>query len=268
VLGEWLAGAFPHLEGRPLAEDDLRDLFGHDLDWYRVVEKPFSVWLEGAKGEELQAETPLTRHDLDFLREGPSDPLELAWAIIERKQPRWLMPETKIPLINIYLTTEPRRVAALSASLCSIPYDYAARQKIGGTTLNFFIFKQLPVLPPSSFTAADLDFITPPVLELTYTSHAMRLWAEDLGHNRPPFAWDEERRAQLRAEVDAFFAIKYGLTREELVYVLDPAKAKGPDYPSETFRVLQKNEIARYGEYRTERLVLAAFDRLTGAGGQ
>jgi hypothetical protein len=29
--------------------------------------------------------------------------------------------------------------------------------------------------------------------------------------------------------------------------------------------VLQKNEIARLGEYRTERLVLAAFDRLTGA---
>ena len=103
------------------------------------------------------------------------------------------------------------------------------------------------------------------MLELTYTSHAMRPWAEDLGHQGPPFAWDEERRAQLRAELDAFFAMKYGLTRDELVYVLDPAKAKGPDYPSETFRVLQKNEIARFGEYRTERLVLAAFNRLTGA---
>ena len=122
------------------------------------------------------------------------------------------------------------------------------------------------MLPPSAFTDADLDFITPRVLELTYTSHAMRPWAEDLGHHGPPFAWDEERRAQLRAELDAFFARKYGLTRDELVYVLDPAKAKGPDYPSETFRVLQKNEIARFGEYRTERLVLAAFDRLTGTG--
>lgn len=80
--------------------------------------------------------------------------------------------------------------------------------------------------------------------------------------------WAEDRRAQLRAELDAFFAIKYGLSRGELVYVLDPAKAKGPDYPSETFRVLQKNELTRFGEYRTERLVLAAFDRLTGAGGR
>jgi hypothetical protein len=30
--------------------------------------------------------------------------------------------------------------------------------------------------------------------------------------------------------------------------------------------VLQKNETLRFGEYRTERLVLAAFGRLTGAG--
>jgi hypothetical protein len=49
---------------------------------------------------------------------------------------------------------------------------------------------------------------------------------------------------------------------------LDPAGLLGPapDYPSETFRLLQKNEIARFGEYRTERLVLAAFDRLTCNG--
>ncbi len=60
------------------------------------------------------------------------------------------------------------------------------------------------------FQPSDLDFITPRVLALSYTSHAMRLWAEDLGHQGPPFAWDDERRARLRAELDAFFAMKYG----------------------------------------------------------
>jgi hypothetical protein len=54
--------------------------------------------------------------------------------------------------------------------------------------------------------------------------------------------------------------IAYGLTRDELRYILDPADVKGPDYPSESFRVLKKNEIARFGEYRTARLVLAAYD--------
>ena len=89
----------------------------------------------------------------------------------------------------------------------------------------------------------------------------MAPFARDLGYDGPPFAWDEDRRAQLRAELDAWYARAYGLTRDELRYILDPADVKGPDYPSETFRVLKKNEIARFGEYRTARLVLAAYDR-------
>ena len=36
----------------------------------------------------------------------------------------------------------------------------------------------------------------------------------------------------------------------------------GAGYPSETFRVLKKTDIARHGEYRTARLVLAAWDRM------
>ena len=89
----------------------------------------------------------------------------------------------------------------------------------------------------------------------------MAPFARDLGYDGPPFAWDEDRRAQLRAELDAWYARAYGLTRDELRYILDPADVKGPDYPSETFRVLKKNEIARFGEYRTARLVLQAWDR-------
>ena len=38
----------------------------------------------------------------------------------------------------------------------------------------------------------------------------------------------------------------------------------GDDYPSETFRVLKNNEIRKYGEYRTQRLVLEAWDGLSG----
>src|SRR5690606_11643409 len=157
-----------------------------------------------------------------------------------------------------------RLAGALNASLCSLTLDYICRQKIGGTHLKYNVFKQNAVLPPSDYTPEDLSFLTPRVLELTYTSHAMRLWAEDLGHAGPPFAFDPERRALLRAELDAFFARKYGLARDELRYILDPTDVKGPDYPSETFRVLKQKEEARYGQYRTRRLVLAAFDRLTG----
>ena len=43
---------------------------------------------------------------------------------------------------------------------------------------------------------------------------------------------------------------------------IDPHSVMGEDYPSETFRVLKDNEIAKYGEYRTQRLVLEAWDRM------
>jgi hypothetical protein len=164
-----------------------------------------------------------------------------------------------MPILFIADSIDAHHCAALTGDLSTIVLDYFVRQKAGGINLNFFYVEQLPVLPPV-YTAADLAFIVPRVLELTYTSHSMASFARDLGHDGPPFAWDEERRASLRAELDAWYARAYGLDRDELRYILDPADVKGPDYPSETFRVLKKNEIARFGEYRTARLVLAAWD--------
>ena len=52
------------------------------------------------------------------------------------------------------------------------------------------------------------------------------------------------------------------LTRDELRYVLDPKDVYGPNFPSETFRVLKEKEMKRFGEYRTRRLVLEAFNKL------
>ncbi len=173
----------------------------------------------------------------------------------------------KIPLMFIKQPIHGMNsVTALIGDLTCLVYDFCARQKIGGTTMNFFIFKQLPVLPPSTYNEAAIAFIQPRVLELTYTSHDLKPWAEDLGYDGPPFRFVPERRALLRAELDAFYAHLYGLNRDELRYILDPAELMGPDYPSETFRVLKNNEIRQYGEYRTQRLVLEAWDRLFGGG--
>jgi hypothetical protein len=124
----------------------------------------------------------------------------------------------------------------------------------------------LPVIKRDFYTAPRLDFIVPRVLELTYTSNSLAAFARDLGYDGPPFAWDEERRALLRAELDSFYARAYGLDRDELRYILDPADVKGPDYPSETFRVLKDKEIRHHGEYRTRRLVLEAWDRMDSTG--
>jgi len=148
-------------------------------------------------------------------------------------------------------------------------FDFIARQKVGGTHLADFIMKQLPVVPSDRYTPVDLAFIVPRVLELTYNAHDLQPWGEDLAAYDPrpaadrarPFGWNPERRANLRAELDAYYARLYGLTRDELRYILDPKDVMGEDYPSETFRVLKEGEIRAYGEYRTRRLVLEAWDR-------
>ena len=67
---------------------------------------------------------------------------------------------------------------------------------------------------------------------------------------------------QIHAELDAYYARLYGLTRDELRYTLrvDPKEVHGEDFPGETFRVLKEKEVRLYGEYRTSHLVLAAWD--------
>jgi hypothetical protein len=150
----------------------------------------------------------------------------------------------------------------LLTNLSSLVLDFVARLKFGGLHLTVETMKQLPILPPSAYTPDDLSFIISRAVELIYTSHSMAPLAQELACSGPPFTWGEDRRALLRAELDAFYARAYGLTRDELRYILDPADVRGPDYPSETFRVLKTNEISRYGEYRTARLVLDAWDRI------
>ena len=214
-----------------------------------------------------------------------ADVLELAERWLEQSCPKWLMGwrditnatnertviASVIPLaavgnqmpLMLFPEIEPKsKLAALLANLSSLVFDFVARHKTGGTHMNYFIYKQLPVLAPDRYTEADMAFIVPRVLELTFTAHDLSGWAQDLGYNGPPFAFDPDRRAVLRAELDAYYARLYSLTRDELRYILDPAEVMGADYPSETFRVLKNGEIRDFGEYRTQRLVLKAWDRL------
>ncbi len=52
----------------------------------------------------------------------------------------------------------------------------------------------------------------------------------------------------------------FDLTRDELCYILDPKDVYGPDFPDEMCRVLKEKGKRAYGEYRTRRLVLEAWD--------
>ena len=94
------------------------------------------------------------------------------------------------------------------------------------------------------------------MLELTYTAWDLQPFAEDLGYEGEPFVWNEERRHKLKSELDAIYAHMYGLDREEIEWILEPEE------PSVSFPALQRGEEKQYGEYRTKRYVLHAYDQL------
>lgn len=162
----------------------------------------------------------------------------------------------KLPLL---LPDENERVEhLLLANLNAIPFDFIARQKVQGQTLNLFILEQLPVIPPVRF--AEIKFgpktaalvVRETVLELTYTSHDMAPFARDLGHVddagkvKAPFTWDAERRLALRAKLDAVFFHLYGITDRQ-----DARHVYG------TFPIVEREESEAYGSYRSRDLCLA-----------
>jgi hypothetical protein len=75
-----------------------------------------------------------------------------------------------------------------------------------GVHLKYHYKKQIVNLPPSKYKNPDLQFITPRVLELSYTAHDLAPFAHDLGYDGPPFPFDPDRRAIIRAELDACYA--------------------------------------------------------------
>jgi len=141
------------------------------------------------------------------------------------------------------------QVPALLAMLSAFCFDYTVRQKVGGVNLNYFIVRQLPVLPPSAvrpFAA----FCADRVLELTYTARDMAPFAHSLGDHGPPFRWDPERRFALRAELDALFFRLYGIGRADADYIMD------------TFAGVRRADVARHGRYLTKEAILACYDRM------
>ncbi|MFD6967796.1 Eco57I restriction-modification methylase domain-containing protein [Streptomyces sp. NPDC059949] len=152
-----------------------------------------------------------------------------------------------------YLLALAPQAALLTAVWSSFVVDYVARQSIGGTSMSFFIMRQLAVPTPDQL-APHSELITARILELTYTATDMTAFARDLGDTGAPFVWDTDRRAAIRAELDALFFHLYGITREDTAYILD------------TFNVTRDNDIKAHGEYRTKNLILAEYDRMAAEG--
>jgi hypothetical protein len=150
---------------------------------------------------------------------------------------------------------------ALIANMASFVCDYVCRNKLNGTSLTPFTVKQLPVLPPATYTAEApwdpgvtlRDWLLPRVLELTYTAWDLQPFARDIGYEGPPFRWNPERRFLLRADIDAAFFHLYSLSPDDTAYILD------------SFLTVRKNDKKAHGDYRTKRVILDIYDDMAEA---
>jgi len=76
-------------------------------------------------------------------------------------------------------------------------------------------------------------------------------WGQHCGvHDRMPDRRDTGDRAQLRAEIDAYVAHLYGISRDDFAYILD------------TFPVLKRKEEKAFGEFMSKRKCLEEYDRI------
>lgn len=146
----------------------------------------------------------------------------------------------------------------LMALLASYAFDYVARQKVGGTSMTFFIVKQLPAPHPSEFGkhypwiggCSLSEWLKPRVVELVSTSASLAAFAKDTVGHAKVFPFDPARRFQLRCELDAAFFHLYGLTRDEVDYVMD------------TFPIVRRHDEDEFGDYRTKLTILGFYDQM------
>ncbi len=143
----------------------------------------------------------------------------------------------------------------LAANFNSFVFDFVARQKVQGQHLNWFIVEQLPVVAAEDYerrfgdkTAREI--VRDHILRLTCTAHDIAPFARDLGHDGPPFPWNEEERRHLRARLDALYFLLHGLSRKDAEYVLG------------TFPIVRRQNEAVFGRYRTRDMVLAYMSAL------
>jgi hypothetical protein len=192
-----------------------------DLD--RAVTRALGAGTDEYHAKQLAQDFPLTEDDVQAIVECLDEPESLARDLVERFSPRWFLGwrditnstnertliASAVPRVAVghkflllISKTPPSVRLNLLANTDSFVLDYCARQKIGGTSMSYFVLRQLPVLSPDYFyklspftdhsTPFTLqDWFVPRVLDLAYTAHDLFSLALDCGYNGPPFPWDE-----------------------------------------------------------------------------
>jgi len=308
VLCLWVAGY--HLNRGEEDEGDKYLLAANRFDIDRSVDRAFSDPDPHSRAIALERDFALDKQDVAAIDKQLGKPETLANDLVSRFSPKWFLGWRDIcrstdertliasclPRVPVGHTfplmfsvgVRPRSRLLLLANLNCLAADYAARQKVGGTHITYSLLKQFPVLPPNTWTSTmecgGITFLSRALLllaiELVYTTKDLASLAKDCGDDGPPFLWDDERRFEIRCELDAAFFHLYlpadndGHWRPaeaETAKQLETLKTHFPTprhavgFILDQFPLVRQKDEKAHGRYRTKERILEIYDAMLAA---
>ena len=176
----------------------------------------------------------------------------------------------------------------LLGNLDSLVVDYCARQKAWGKLFLLLCYTPTSVMAPVTFRRPSAwsdnlvlsAWLAPRLLELIYTANDLAPLARDCGDDGPPFLWDDERRFEIRCELDAAFFHLYlpadndGQWRPaeaETAKQLETLKTHFPTprhavgFILDQFPLVRQKDEKAHGRYRTKERILEIYDAMLAA---
>ncbi len=260
-------------DGVPLYEAKMIHLFDHRFGTYRgqTEEQANMGHIPKLTDEEKSSpfafgEPRYKVHQSELVKRDQGRWPTLAWRQAARGADQRTMIVSLVPRAavghSLFLMHSERPFAdrlLLLASLGSLTVDFALRTSMVGTNVSYYLVQQLPVPAPEDFErlvpglGVMRHFISPRIAELTVTDYAVL--GQDVTYPAP-FTYDGKRRPVLQAELDAAFCLFYGLDRSDVEHLL------------ESFSALSNQEVRKFGEFRTKRLVLETYEAMAAAKAQ
>jgi hypothetical protein len=133
----------------------------------------------------------------------------------------------------------------LCANLNSFILDFIMRTKVSNNNISLYIIKQLPIINSNKIPKKALDLLLENTLKLSNTSMSLKK-LNNIKEIHP--VTNILERFKLICINDAIFFRLYDLCVNEIDYIM------------ESFPIIKRKDIAKYGSYRTKETILQLYD--------
>ncbi|MFZ1774926.1 MAG: hypothetical protein WAT78_13330, partial [Rhizobiaceae bacterium] len=263
--------------GVPLFEGRMVDIFDYRAKAYQGGRGRQAVWNELNFGDPAKAVTPQWRIPMESVPDklgsswqlprigfcdiaSPSNSRTLVATLI----PGGVLCGHKVPTLSF----SPEEIdlsflwLGIANSFC---LDFLARQKVA-LTMSYTIVDSFPLPRRIEGLPVEGEIIRRAAQLACCGDAFSSLWDTivkrgDLQCFEP--ANEPAQRATVRAELDVYVARDFfGLTKDEMRYVLDPSSVLGEQCGIETFGALKRSEIRQQGTFVSYGLIMKAWDEL------